>query len=718
MTNMAMELTRVAADVAALGGSSAEFATLSDAEVLAARGPIADLLRLSNTVAALLAGTIAERSRPQLGQSGLAARHGFGNPTLMVQHATGLSRIEAGRLLAVGMLMTETEQAERSAAEVREAERAAASATEAAEAAAREAAADAAADAQRDVEWQAAHWEEREADRAATWAELNPDLPLPDAPPRPVELVVAVVPIAPIVLVPPPAAVLPPVLIPWQAPIMHAVAAGTFSPGVADALLRGLGTLDQAVTAGRLAAALRVLLVEAPGMNTEQAYKRARRLRDELDAAGILAREKQARDDTTWSLWRRADGMVTLHALLPAEQGEMWIATYDALTSPRRGGVRFVDPERAAWAQSVKDDPRTVDQIAADSFTQLLKLGADADPNTLFGGRRPVVRVIVTEHDRPTTNQAPAAAASAATQSGVRNEAGQISETTENAPLITAARSGGNAKPARTVETDDTSGGTPRVTLKGSERNSETGVVAVIETRIERNSDTGKETNNEPGPATGGMSRGESGGRVGGNVRAAHIRKTFGYFEGNPAAVSGETISRQLCDTGYLGILFSQAGQPLNVGREQRLFNREQRRALAVRDGGCRWPGCEQPPSWTEAHHIENWADLGLSNIDQAILLCAHHHLLLHNRHWKVLVLNGQYWLQPPVEIDLKQTLIALPSKNPLMDVPIQLDVPRPTRRAADTAGVGESQVGGLVRLDHPVGGSPRPGHSLDDDQN
>ncbi|WP_104081828.1 hypothetical protein [Cryobacterium sp. Y11] len=113
MDNLALELTRAAAAVAALGGSNAEFNSLSDAQVLAARGPIADLLRLSNTVAALLAGTIAKRSRPKLGQSGLAARHGFGNPTLMVQQATGLSRVEAGRLLAVGVLMNETESAER-----------------------------------------------------------------------------------------------------------------------------------------------------------------------------------------------------------------------------------------------------------------------------------------------------------------------------------------------------------------------------------------------------------------------------------------------------------------------------------------------------------------------------------------------------------------------------------------------------------------------------
>ncbi|MDJ0350156.1 hypothetical protein QMK22_12605, partial [Cryobacterium sp. PH29-G1] len=375
---LAVELTRAAAAVAALGGSSAEFAGLSDAQVLAARGPIADLLRLSNTAAALLAGTIAQRSRPELGQAGLAARHGFGTPTLMVQQATGLSRVEAGRLLAVGVLMSDTETAEREAAAAREVAREAAREAARVAQAAADAAADAAAaaveaavDAQRAAEWEAAQWEAREADRAAAWAELHPDLPLPDAPPRPGP-VIATVPIAPVVLVPlvppaPPLPLVPVVVVPWQAPIMHAITAGIFSPGVGDALLRGLGTLDQAITAEKLAAALRLLLVEAPGLNTEQAFKRARRLRDELDAAGILAREKQARDDTTWSLWRRADGMVTLHALLPPEQGELWLATYDALTSPRRGGVRFVDPERAAWAQSVKDDPRTLAQIAADS---------------------------------------------------------------------------------------------------------------------------------------------------------------------------------------------------------------------------------------------------------------------------------------------------------------------------------------------------------------
>ncbi|WP_105033965.1 DUF222 domain-containing protein [Cryobacterium aureum] len=645
MNNMAMELTRVVAAVAALGGSCAEFAGLSDAEVLAARAPIAALLRLSNTVAALLAGAIAERSRPQLGQSGLAARHGFGTPALMVQHATGLSRVEAGRLLAVGVLMSETETAERHAAEVREAARVAQARADAAAQAAAAAAVEAAADAQRAFEWEAAQWEVREVDRAAAWAELYPGLPLPEGPPRPVlvDAVTLVVPVAPA----PPLPLVAPVVVPWQAPIVHAVAAGIFSPGVGDALLRGLGTLDQAITAEKLAAALRVLLVEAPSLNTEQAFKRARRMRDELDAAGILAREKQARDDTRWSLWQRADGMVTLHALLPPEQGELWIATYDALTSPRRGGVRFVDPERAAWAQSVKDDPRTVDQIAADSFTQLLKLGAEADPNTLFGGRRPVVQVIVTDHDRPTTIPAPAIipAPSAAVPSAT---APTRPATRADAPVTatTATIATQGADTADTADTGDTGEATGTANRSAATRAQSTGTA------------TQATPSKQPSPA-------------------APRTGVFGYLEGNPAPVSAETIARHLCDTGYLGIVFDQAGQPLNVGRDERLFNREQRRALAARDGGCRWPGCDQPPSWSEAHHVENWADLGFSNIDQAILLCTHHHLLLHNRHWRVLFLDGTYWLQPPVEVDPEQTLIALLSKNPLMQEPTLLDSPQ-----------------------------------------
>jgi hypothetical protein len=72
--------------------------------------------------------------------------------------------------------------------------------------------------------------------------------------------------------------------------------------------------------------------------------------------------------------------------------------------------------------------------------------------------------------------------------------------------------------------------------------------------------------------------------------------------------VSLETVERAACSGIVVPVLFGSEAQALDVGRERRLFTTRQRTALATRDGGCRFPGCERPPSWTEAHHIRHWA--------------------------------------------------------------------------------------------------------------
>lgn len=88
-------------------------------------------------------------------------------------------------------------------------------------------------------------------------------------------------------------------------------------------------------------------------------------------------------------------------------------------------------------------------------------------------------------------------------------------------------------------------------------------------------------------------------------------RRGRGFLEGQPDAVSMATVERVACSAGTVALLIDaaadNAGQPLNLGRDRRLFSRAQRLALAARDGGCRWPGCERPPSWCEAHHIDHW---------------------------------------------------------------------------------------------------------------
>ncbi len=143
-------------------------------------------------------------------------------------------------------------------------------------------------------------------------------------------------------------------------------------------------------------------------------------------------------------------------------------------------------------------------------------------------------------------------------------------------------------------------------------------------------------------------------------------RRGHGYLAGQPDPVSIETVERMTCSGSTQHLAFDSSGQPLDLGREQRFFSRRQRRALAARDGGCRFPGCERPASWTEAHHVQFWSrDNGNTDIVDGILLCRHHHLLLHNNHWEINYAASRYWLIPPPDIEPGRTPIEMPSKSP-----------------------------------------------------
>jgi len=142
-------------------------------------------------------------------------------------------------------------------------------------------------------------------------------------------------------------------------------------------------------------------------------------------------------------------------------------------------------------------------------------------------------------------------------------------------------------------------------------------------------------------------------------------RTGFGYLEGQPDPVSIETIERCACTGGTTEVEFDEHGQPLDLGREQRLYSRRQRVALAARDGGCRADGCDRPPSWTEAHHIRFWhRDKGKTDIADGILLCRHHHLLFHNNGWEIVREGSTYWVIPPADVDPEQKPRLMPSKS------------------------------------------------------
>ncbi|MCZ3389129.1 MAG: HNH endonuclease [Actinomycetia bacterium] len=100
--------------------------------------------------------------------------------------------------------------------------------------------------------------------------------------------------------------------------------------------------------------------------------------------------------------------------------------------------------------------------------------------------------------------------------------------------------------------------------------------------------------------------------------------------------LSHDAAERLGCGAAIARLVFGPDGVPLDLGRSQRLFSPSQRRALAIRDGGCRFPGCTRPPRFTDAHHIVPWSEGGASDLANALLLCRYHHRLVHEGGWLI----------------------------------------------------------------------------------
>lgn len=140
-------------------------------------------------------------------------------------------------------------------------------------------------------------------------------------------------------------------------------------------------------------------------------------------------------------------------------------------------------------------------------------------------------------------------------------------------------------------------------------------------------------------------------------------------LEGQSAPVSIATAERHTCDAGTVPIHFDGDGQVVNVGREHRLFTARQRVGLAARDGGCLWPSCDRPPSWCEAHHIDEWdRHGGRTDIADGVLLCRFHHLLVHDRGWRITRTGAAYSAVPPPRRDPRAAPIPLPSKSAILN--------------------------------------------------
>lgn len=322
----------------------------------------------------------------------------------------------------------------------------------------------------------------------------------------------------------------------WHAPLDDALVRGGLTAAQMDAILRGLGAPPEGgEEVWRIAC--EQLLAEAPHRTVEDLRQAAQSVRDGLDPEGAERRFLARFERRTFRMWTDQDGVHHARIVFDDEGAAVVRSVIDAAMRPRRGGPRFVDSAERQRAQALADDPRTNEQLAYDVILGVLKAGAVADAETVFGTRQPGVRVVIVK----------------------------------DAPI--------------------------------------------------------------------------------------------GHMEDGGHPLPAPAIDQRICDTGVRDVAVDPVGNPLDVGREQRLYTSKQRIALAVRDGGCVWPGCAMPASYCEAHHIDEWAARGgRTDIGRGVLLCRFHHMNLHHRGHRITRHGpGPFVLHPP-----DGPPVELRSKSPL----------------------------------------------------
>ena len=113
------------------------------------------------------------------------------------------------------------------------------------------------------------------------------------------------------------------------------------------------------------------------------------------------------------------------------------------------------------------------------------------------------------------------------------------------------------------------------------------------------------------------------------------------WIDGEAEPISITTAKRMIDAGGYQEVELGKTGEILNLGRTQRCFTSQQRRALAVRDKGCVIPGCPIPARWTEVHHIKPYRDDGPTDIINAALLCWWHHFIIDDGPYQLRISEG-----------------------------------------------------------------------------
>jgi hypothetical protein len=94
--------------------------------------------------------------------------------------------------------------------------------------------------------------------------------------------------------------------------------------------------------------------------------------------------------------------------------------------------------------------------------------------------------------------------------------------------------------------------------------------------------------------------------------------------------VHPEVARRLACDAAVVRVVMAGRSEPLDVGRRTPVVPPAIRRAVVARDRHCRFPGCDRPHAYCDAHHVQHWADGGATGVGNLLLLCRRHHRMIH----------------------------------------------------------------------------------------
>jgi hypothetical protein len=113
--------------------------------------------------------------------------------------------------------------------------------------------------------------------------------------------------------------------------------------------------------------------------------------------------------------------------------------------------------------------------------------------------------------------------------------------------------------------------------------------------------------------------------------------------------LSTSAIRRICCDSHVIPAVLGTNSEVLDIGRTQRLVTAAIWKALLARDQHCRFPNCTRPPMMCHAHHIQHWIEGGETSLGNMILLCGHHHRLIHNEPWTIRRQSpAEFTFEPP----------------------------------------------------------------------